>query len=40
MVDSGFRSGPDVARALAIGAKFVFMGRPYVWYSGPWFKRW
>ena len=31
MIDSGFRSGPDVARALAIGAKFVFMGRPFMY---------
>ena len=31
MVDGGFRSGPDVAKALAIGAKFVFMGRPFMY---------
>ena len=31
MIDSGFRSGPDIARALAIGAKFVFMGRPFMY---------
>jgi L-lactate dehydrogenase (cytochrome) len=31
MIDSGFRSGPDVARALAIGANFVFMGRPFMY---------
>lgn len=27
MMDSGLRSGPDIARALACGAKFTFMGR-------------
>ena len=31
MIDSGFRSGPDIARALASGAKFVFMGRPFMY---------
>ena len=31
MVDSGFRSGPDIARALASEAKFVFMGRPFMY---------
>ena len=28
MVDSGFRRGTDVLKALALGAKFVFVGRP------------
>ena len=27
MMDSGIRSGPDVAAALATGAAFTFMGR-------------
>ena len=31
MIDSGFRSGPDIARALAMGSKFVFMGRPFMY---------
>ena len=31
MIDSGFRSGPDIARALAVGANFVFMGRPFMY---------
>ena len=29
MVDSGFRRGTDVLKALALGAKFVFVGRPF-----------
>ncbi|MED5500157.1 MAG: alpha-hydroxy acid oxidase [Pseudomonadota bacterium] len=29
MVDSGFRRGSDVLKALALGAKFVFVGRPF-----------
>lgn len=29
MVDSGFRRGTDVIKALALGAKFVFVGRPF-----------
>ncbi|SNY97725.1 L-lactate dehydrogenase (cytochrome) [Halomonas sp. hl-4] len=29
MVDSGFRRGTDVIKALALGAKFVFIGRPF-----------
>lgn len=29
MVDSGFRRGTDVLTALALGAKFVFIGRPF-----------
>lgn len=28
MVDSGFRRGTDVIKALALGARFVFVGRP------------
>ncbi len=31
MMDSGVRSGPDVARALASGAEFVFMGRTFMY---------
>jgi len=31
MMDSGLRSGPDVARALASGAKFTFMGRSFMY---------
>ena len=30
-VDGGVRSGLDVFKALAIGAKFVFIGRPAAW---------
>ena len=33
-VDSGFRSGQDVMRALALGAKAVHIGRPYVYGLG------
>jgi L-lactate dehydrogenase (cytochrome) len=29
MVDSGFRRGTDVLKALALGADFVFLGRPF-----------
>jgi L-lactate dehydrogenase (cytochrome) len=29
MVDSGFRRGTDVLKALALGASFVFVGRPF-----------
>lgn len=29
MMDSGIRRGTDVVKALALGAKFVFMGRPF-----------
>ncbi|MEP7230856.1 MAG: alpha-hydroxy acid oxidase [Ginsengibacter sp.] len=31
MLDSGLRSGPDVARALASGADFTFMGRTFMY---------
>ena len=31
MIDSGLRSGPDVARALAEGASFTFMGRTFMY---------
>lgn len=29
MIDSGFRRGDDVLKALALGADFVFIGRPF-----------
>jgi L-lactate dehydrogenase (cytochrome) len=31
MMDSGMRSGPDIARAMACGAKFTFMGRSFMY---------
>lgn len=31
MMDSGIRSGPDVARALASGAAFTFLGRSFMY---------
>ena len=31
MVDSGFSSGLDIVRGLAIGAQFVFCGRAFMW---------
>lgn len=31
MMDSGIRSGPDVARALACGADFTFLGRSFMY---------
>jgi L-lactate dehydrogenase (cytochrome) len=31
MMDSGFRRGTDVLKALALGAKFVFVGRPMLY---------
>lgn len=30
-VDSGFRRGSDVVKALALGARAVFVGRPAIW---------
>ena len=30
-MDSGIRSGPEVARAMASGAKFTFMGRSFMY---------
>lgn len=34
MVDGGLRSGPDISRALACGADFTFMGRPFMYGVG------
>jgi L-lactate dehydrogenase (cytochrome) len=31
MMDSGIRSGPDVARVLASGAEFAFLGRTFMY---------
>jgi 4-hydroxymandelate oxidase len=31
LVDSGFRRGTDIAKALAMGARAVCVGRPYLW---------
>jgi 4-hydroxymandelate oxidase len=31
LMDGGIRRGTDVFKALALGAKAVFIGRPYVW---------
>lgn len=31
MMDSGIRSGPDIARTLASGARFTFMGRAFMY---------
>ena len=34
LVDSGFRRGTDVVKALALGARAVCVGRPYLWGLG------
>jgi len=34
LVDSGFRRGSDIAKALAMGARAVCVGRPYLWGLG------
>lgn len=39
MMDSGLRSGPDIARAMATGAKFTFMGRSFLYGCGALGKR-
>ncbi|HUS05774.1 MAG TPA: alpha-hydroxy acid oxidase [Bryobacteraceae bacterium] len=31
LIDGGFRRGSDVFKALALGAKAVLVGRPYIW---------
>jgi len=31
MIDSGFRRGTDILKALALGAQFVFVGRPFLY---------
>jgi len=31
LFDSGIRSGADVLKALALGARAVLLGRPYIW---------
>lgn len=31
MMDSGMRSGPDIARTLASGAEFAFLGRAFMY---------
>ncbi len=30
-MDAGIRRGPDVIKALALGARAVLIGRPYLW---------
>jgi isopentenyl diphosphate isomerase/L-lactate dehydrogenase-like FMN-dependent dehydrogenase len=34
LIDSGFRRGTDIVKALAMGAKAVGIGRPYLWGLG------
>ena len=34
MFDSGIRTGADIAKALAVGARAAFVGRPYMWALG------
>ena len=34
IVDSGFRRGTDIFKALAIGADAIAIGRPYLWGLG------
>jgi len=34
IVDSGFRRGTDIAKAMAMGADAVAVGRPYLWGLG------
>ena len=31
MMDSGIRSGTDIARTMASGAEFTFLGRPFMY---------
>jgi len=34
LFDSGIRTGADIVKALALGARAVLLGRPYVWGLG------
>jgi isopentenyl diphosphate isomerase/L-lactate dehydrogenase-like FMN-dependent dehydrogenase len=34
LIDSGFRRGTDIVKALALGAQGVCIGRPYIWGLG------
>ena len=34
LIDGGFRRGTDIAKALAMGANGVCVGRPYLWGLG------
>jgi 4-hydroxymandelate oxidase len=34
LIDSGFRRGSEIAKALALGARAVCVGRPYLWGLG------
>ena len=34
LIDSGFRRGTDIVKALAMGARGVAVGRPYLWGLG------
>jgi 4-hydroxymandelate oxidase len=34
MLDSGIRRGSDIVKAMALGAKAVLIGRPYIWGLG------
>ena len=34
LVDSGFRRGTDIVKALAMGAQAICIGRPYIWGLG------
>jgi len=34
MMDGGMRTGPDIARVLASGADFTFLGRPFMYGTG------
>ncbi|ALJ16395.1 (S)-2-hydroxy-acid oxidase (plasmid) [Sphingopyxis macrogoltabida] len=36
MIDSGFRRGGDVLKAIALGARMVFIGRPFLFAAAAW----